>query len=66
MFQIEHKIAVLHDILEDTETSIEDLYQFGISTTYHHAIVALTKNKEKLVYKPLNGLYKIQSHVLLN
>lgn len=43
---IEHKIvAVLHDILEDTETTIEDLYQFGFQEHLIDAIVALTKKQ---------------------
>ena len=43
---IEHKIvAVLHDILEDTETTIEDLYQFGFQEHPIDAIVALTKKQ---------------------
>ena len=43
---IEHKIvAVLHDILEDTETTIEDLYQFGFQEHIIDAIVALTKEQ---------------------
>lgn len=43
---IEHKIvAVLHDILEDTETMIEDLYQFGFQEHIIDAIVALTKKQ---------------------
>ena len=43
---IEHKIvAVLHDILEDTETTIEDLYQFGFEEHIIDAIVALTKKQ---------------------
>jgi (p)ppGpp synthase/HD superfamily hydrolase len=43
---IEHKIvAVLHDILEDTETTIEDLYQFGFQEHIIDTIVALTKKQ---------------------
>lgn len=43
---IQHKIvAVLHDILEDTETTIEDLYQFGFQQHIIDAIVALTKKQ---------------------
>lgn len=43
---IQHKIvAVLHDILEDTETTIEDLYQFGFQEHIIDAIVALTKKQ---------------------
>lgn len=36
-------IAILHDILEDTPTTAEDLAQFGFSTTIIQAIQALTK-----------------------
>lgn len=43
---IEHKIvAVLHDVLEDTETSAEDLYALGFQTHIVEAIVALTKKQ---------------------
>ncbi|MCU4336573.1 guanosine-3',5'-bis(diphosphate) 3'-pyrophosphohydrolase [Acinetobacter dispersus] len=41
---IEHKIiAVLHDILEDTDTRVEDLQALGFQTHIIEAIVALTK-----------------------
>ena len=56
---IEHKIiAVLHDVLEDTETSIEDLQALGFQPHIIEAIVALTKQKVSHEYKPLNGPYK--------
>ena len=38
-------IAVLHDILEDTPTTAEDLTQLGFSTSIIEAIQALTKFK---------------------
>ncbi|RPE31245.1 hypothetical protein EC846_0707 [Acinetobacter sp. BIGb0102] len=41
---IEHKIvAVLHDILEDTATTIDELYRLGFQTHLIDAIIALTK-----------------------
>ncbi|MCH7393614.1 guanosine-3',5'-bis(diphosphate) 3'-pyrophosphohydrolase [Acinetobacter dispersus] len=41
---MDHKIiAVLHDVLEDTETSIEDLQALGFQARIVEAIVALTK-----------------------
>ncbi|MBH2002276.1 MAG: guanosine-3',5'-bis(diphosphate) 3'-pyrophosphohydrolase [Moraxellaceae bacterium] len=41
---IEHKIvAVLHDVLEDTETSTEDLRKLGFQQQIIDAILALTK-----------------------
>ncbi|ENX58288.1 MULTISPECIES: hypothetical protein [Acinetobacter] len=41
---MDHKIiAVLHDVLEDTETSIADLQALGFQTHIIEAIVALTK-----------------------
>lgn len=43
---IEQKIvAVLHDILEDTDTTVVDLISLGFSTDVIDAIQALTKNK---------------------
>ncbi|UUM26723.1 guanosine-3',5'-bis(diphosphate) 3'-pyrophosphohydrolase [Acinetobacter colistiniresistens] len=43
---LEHKIvAVLHDILEDTDTSTGDLYALGFQTHIVEAIVALTKKQ---------------------
>lgn len=41
---MDHKIiAVLHDVLEDTETSIADLQALGFEAHIIEAIVALTK-----------------------
>jgi (p)ppGpp synthase/HD superfamily hydrolase len=41
---IEHKIvAVLHDVLEDTETSTEDLRKLGFQQQIIDAVLALTK-----------------------
>ena len=41
---IEHKIvAVLHDVLEDTETSTEDLRKLGFPQQVIDAVLALTK-----------------------
>ncbi|WP_043969792.1 MULTISPECIES: HD domain-containing protein [Acinetobacter] len=43
---LEHKIvAVLHDVLEDTDTSTGDLYALGFQTHIVEAIVALTKKQ---------------------
>ncbi|ENX15626.1 hypothetical protein F895_02172 [Acinetobacter sp. CIP 64.2] len=43
---LEHKIvAVLHDVLEDTNTSTGDLYALGFQTHIVEAIVALTKKQ---------------------
>lgn len=43
---IEHKIvAVLHDILEDTATTIDELYRLGFQTHLIDAIIALTKQE---------------------
>lgn len=43
---IEHKIvAVLHDILEDTTTTIDELYKLGFQTHLIDAIIALTKQE---------------------
>jgi len=44
--EIEHKIvAVLHDILEDTATTIDELYRLGFQTHLIDAIIALTKQE---------------------
>lgn len=43
---IEHKIvAVLHDVLEDTSTTIDELYRFGFPSHLIEAIIALTKQE---------------------
>jgi GTP diphosphokinase / guanosine-3',5'-bis(diphosphate) 3'-diphosphatase len=43
---IDHKIvAVLHDILEDTTTTIDELYRLGFQTHLIDAIIALTKQE---------------------
>ncbi|KHF78006.1 Guanosine-3',5'-bis(Diphosphate) 3'-pyrophosphohydrolase [Acinetobacter sp. neg1] len=43
---IEHKIvAVLHDILEDTTTTIDELYRLGFQTHLIDAIISLTKQE---------------------
>jgi len=45
---IEHKIvAVLHDILEDTATTIDELYRLGFQTHLIDAIIALTKQESE-------------------
>ncbi len=38
-------VAVLHDIIEDTEISTEDLYREGFSDEVVNAVLALTKKK---------------------
>ncbi|MEB6479033.1 guanosine-3',5'-bis(diphosphate) 3'-pyrophosphohydrolase [Acinetobacter vivianii] len=44
--EIEHKIvAVLHDVLEDTATTIDELYRLGFQTHLIDAIIALTKQE---------------------
>lgn len=37
-------VAVLHDILEDTDTTVVDLISLGFSPTIIHAVQALTKH----------------------
>lgn len=37
-------IAVLHDVLEDTDATVEDLEQIGMSETVVNAVIALTRN----------------------
>ncbi|ENW81405.1 hypothetical protein F909_02696 [Acinetobacter sp. ANC 3929] len=65
---IEHKIvAVLHDVLEDTETSTDDLYRLGFQPQIIDAIVALTKQKgesrieaaQRTVQNPLARVVKL-------
>ena len=65
---IEHKIvAVLHDILEDTETSIEDLRQLGFQQQIIEAILALTKKEaetrlqaaRRTVQNPISRVVKL-------
>ncbi|MBF6649046.1 GTP pyrophosphokinase [Methylobacter sp. BlB1] len=44
-FQSEHEriVAVLHDVIEDSEISLDDLKKLGFSTTIIEAIDCLTK-----------------------
>ncbi|ENX41643.1 HD domain-containing protein [Acinetobacter sp. NIPH 2100] len=65
---IEHKIvAVLHDVLEDTETSIDDLYRLAFEPQIIEAIIALTKQKgesrieaaQRTVQNPLARVVKL-------
>jgi (p)ppGpp synthase/HD superfamily hydrolase len=44
-FQSEHEriVAVLHDVIEDSEISLDDLKRLGFSTTIIEAIDCLTK-----------------------
>lgn len=37
-------VAWMHDILEDTDTTVEELLELGFSTEVVNAIIALTKN----------------------
>lgn len=47
---IEQKmVAVMHDLLEDTDTTIVDLISLGFSQNVIDAVVALTKKKAKTV-----------------
>ena len=65
---MDHKIiAVLHDVLEDTETSIADLQALGFQAHIIDAIVALTKQDgesrieaaQRTVQKPLARVVKL-------
>ncbi len=46
-------VAVLHDILEDTDTTVVDLISLGFSQEIVDAILALTKKKMNHVSKRL-------------
>ncbi|MGQ8874404.1 hypothetical protein [Paenibacillus sp. TSA_86.1] len=39
-------VAVLHDVIEDTDVTIEELREFGFSEEILHAICLLTRSKE--------------------
>lgn len=65
---MDHKIiAVLHDVLEDTETSIADLQALGFQAHIIDAIVALTKQDgesrieaaQRTVQNPLARVVKL-------
>lgn len=43
MTQDEHIVALLHDILEDTSCTVDDLYQYGIPQRLVVSIVAMTR-----------------------
>lgn len=53
-------IAVLHDILEDTKTTVEELFDIGMSKRVVDAVCLLTKDK-KIEYK--DYLEKISSNI---
>lgn len=68
MPDIEHKIvAVLHDILEDTATTTDELYALGFPTHLIDAIVALTKQQgesriqaaQRTVQNPIARIVKL-------
>lgn len=40
-------VALLHDVLEDTDMTIDNLYQEGFSDNIVHAIIALTRRKRE-------------------
>lgn len=48
-FQSEHEriVAVLHDVIEDSEISLDDLERLGFSATIIEAIDCLTKRAEE-------------------
>lgn len=68
MPDIEHKIvAVLHDILEDTSTTTDELYVLSFPTHLIEAIVALTKQQgesriqaaQRTVQNPIARIVKL-------
>lgn len=68
MPDIEHKIvAVLHDILEDTPTTTDELYVLSFPTHLIEAIVALTKQQgesriqaaQRTVQNPIARIVKL-------
>lgn len=68
MPDIEHQIvAVLHDILEDTTTTIDELYYLGMQTHLVEAIVALTRHQgesriqaaQRIVQNPIARVVKL-------
>lgn len=40
-------VAVLHDVLEDTEVTKEDLFQAGFSTEIVEAVLAVTRDEDE-------------------
>ncbi len=50
-------VALLHDVLEDTEVTVRDLLLRGIPEHIIHAVIVLTKDKE-LSYETYLGLVK--------
>jgi Guanosine polyphosphate pyrophosphohydrolases/synthetases len=54
----ERIVAVLHDILEDTNTAVSELYDHGFDTTIVFAVIALTKRKDEDYYEFIERVSK--------
>ena len=49
-------VAVMHDLLEDTDTTIVDLISLGFSQDIIDAVIALTKNPARADLQPQSEL----------
>ena len=49
-------VALLHDILEDTQLTLEDLRKEGISSTQEESLLLLTKSKTVDYFDYINAL----------
>ena len=49
-------VALLHDILEDTQLTLEDLRKYGISSTQEESLLLLTKSKNTNYFDYINAL----------
>lgn len=55
--------ALLHDILEDTDTTADDLKSQGVSEVIIRAVLLLTKNKGELYHDYLTDILESQNKV---
>ena len=54
----EKAVAYLHDVIEDTELTLEDLYEYGFSKEVIEAVDIITKKKGENYQSYLNSVKK--------
>lgn len=56
MTQDEHIVALLHDILEDTSCTVDNLHQYGIPARLIEAVVAMTRREGEAYFDYIQRL----------